>query len=529
VEQASPMEVEHRQREFRKYAIDDIAGIFGQLLLQLKQQQQPPRHHKNNGDNKEGGKQHGQISNNSSDNTLVIGDRQAENLVSCIECILLYGLKGGWYAKTTSFWGFIQDVAKANLESKPFQEDFKFAHSLYFDNDKDNVERGRAWVRQCLNARRLDLAIRIIAMTPRVVVRWVGQHSVWASSKDVGRLLKILKQMSSPKVKFELQMYHSVRYTWKIVDGFPTRVYCKPKPPPFPKGGRKALMSRKVAGQNRSATRGKAVSTKNSRKAEGVLASLFDDDDDDEKGGRRRRRRRQPKNQYQTTSKAAAAAGRGHSSSSTSGGGVVAAPNSPWIGYTDEASGCMYFYNTMTNESSWDEPEEGYTTHESAANEASPTFFTINAGVSPKGSLSVSDIYDESMTLSSGSAGGGGGGGGADDNNSERRQRSSSDLDVGAVPVKISGEGGSFFSSQQQKQQEQTVEGQKAKGGSAAAESTTTTPWVRFVDESSQCTYYFNAVTGETTWEEPPEGFLTDESALEWHRQSPALPETTRY
>jgi len=68
-----------------------------------------------------------------------------------------------------------------------------------------------------------------------------------------------------------------------------------------------------------------------------------------------------------------------------------------------------------------------------------------------------------------------------------------------------------------------------AKGGSAAAESTTTTPWVRFVDESSQCTYYFNAVTGETTWEEPPEGFLTDESALEWHRQSPALPETTRY
>eukprot|EP00466_Bigelowiella_natans_P021267 jgi/Bigna1/145439/aug1.99_g20147 len=181
------MEVEHRQREFRKYAIDDIAGIFGQLLLQLKQQQQPPRHHKNNGDNKEGGKQHGQISNNSSDNTLVIGDRQAENLVSCIECILLYGLKGGWYAKTTSFWGFIQDVAK-----------------------------------------------------------------VWASSKDVGRLLKILKQMSSPKVKFELQMYHSVRYTWKIVDGFPTRVYCKPKPPPFPKGGRKALMSRKVAGCDNS-------------------------------------------------------------------------------------------------------------------------------------------------------------------------------------------------------------------------------------------------------------------------------------
>lgn len=40
------------------------------------------------------------------------------------------------------------------------------------------------------------------------------------------------------------------------------------------------------------------------------------------------------------------------------------------------------------------------------------------------------------------------------------------------------------------------------------------TPWVRYFDENSGCEYYYNAMTGETSWEAPAH-YVTDESAMD--------------
>mmetsp|Transcript_3799 Transcript_3799/g.9009 ORF Transcript_3799/g.9009 Transcript_3799/m.9009 type:complete len:335 (+) Transcript_3799:133-1137(+) len=50
------------------------------------------------------------------------------------------------------------------------------------------------------------------------------------------------------------------------------------------------------------------------------------------------------------------------------------------------------------------------------------------------------------------------------------------------------------------------------------------TPWIRLYDEGTECMYYYNAETKESTWEEPPEGFLTDEAAAK-HDNLKALSE----
>ena len=65
-----------------------------------------------------------------------------ENFVSCIECLLLYGLKGR-RASRGSFWSFIVDCAKKNAYEKTFQDDVAFTKSLYFEGDKFEIQRGR--------------------------------------------------------------------------------------------------------------------------------------------------------------------------------------------------------------------------------------------------------------------------------------------------------------------------------------------------------------------------------------------------
>mmetsp|Transcript_33082 Transcript_33082/g.64488 ORF Transcript_33082/g.64488 Transcript_33082/m.64488 type:complete len:555 (+) Transcript_33082:39-1703(+) len=47
---------------------------------------------------------------------------------------------------------------------------------------------------------------------------------------------------------------------------------------------------------------------------------------------------------------------------------------------------------------------------------------------------------------------------------------------------------------------------------SGTLKSTIETPWIQFIDEETRAPYWFNGMTGETTWE-APENFVTDESA----------------
>jgi hypothetical protein len=125
-----------------------------------------------------------------------VGDKEAEDLVSCIECCLLFGMKGK-LANQGSFWGMILDCAKSNRSLKTFQDDVAFCKSLYIEDDQYNIERGqtspfpkknltshvsilnsphpsgRAWVRQCLNAGRLGLALRLLAVSTAVLNRWM--------------------------------------------------------------------------------------------------------------------------------------------------------------------------------------------------------------------------------------------------------------------------------------------------------------------------------------------------------------------
>ncbi|GAB5365270.1 hypothetical protein AAMO2058_001043100 [Amorphochlora amoebiformis] len=359
------MDGEAKKKAFAKFAVDDVAGVWKKLLSVDK--------------NKEG-KQKGKK---------LVGDMDAEDAVSCIECVLLFGLKGRLAARC-SFWSFIVDISKCRTDSKFFQVDVNFVKSLYFEDDRLNQKRGRAWIRQCLNAGRLDKAMGIISTTPKVLARWVRPYSVFASPVDTTRLIAILKACSSD-VRFEVQMHHHTRYTWKMVDGFPTRVYRKPRPPPAPRNEKPVSV---VVGRKRQ-------DQKYGGLAENVLKSLFGSNIPHKTKSVPRLNSREV--------------------------------SSPWIAYTDEETGCLYFYNALTDESSWDEPKEGYVTHESAA-DVKPTA------------------------------------------------------------------GFSFLTIRQSNTNEP---------------SHTPTPWIAYTDEESGCLYFYNTITDESSWEEPKEGYMTHESAVE--------------
>lgn len=428
-------EESRRRRDFRKYAVDDVAGVLEKLLKARE------------GKERKGTK---------------VGDKEAEDFVSCVECCLLYGLRGS-QARAGSFWGFILETAQANKRLKAFQDDVEFCKSLYFEDDPSGVERGRAWLRQCLNAGRVGFALRVLAVTPTVISRWTNAYSVWQSRENASRLLLHLKKASG--LSFELQMYHSVRYKWKIEDGFPTRVYCNPKPPPTPSGGQKP-QARSAQQQSKPAA---------AKRSGGLFSGLYD-----MVMGTQRAQPGKP---------------------------------TPWIAYTDESTGCMYFYNAATNQSTWEEPEQGYVTHESAAN-FSPGFITVGREGDSDGVVAQGDAKAAAAEAT-------------DDDDDGKNRAAEGDIktdvaaddasSVGALEVRItdpSGETKSASSTAGASTGAAAGGGQKATAGGTGA--TTRTAWIRFVDEDTKCTYYFNATTGETKWDEPVEGFLTDESALDW-------------
>mmetsp|Transcript_21936 Transcript_21936/g.32689 ORF Transcript_21936/g.32689 Transcript_21936/m.32689 type:complete len:296 (-) Transcript_21936:164-1051(-) len=244
------------------------------------------------------------LSKVSKDSKEVIDDYTAENIVSSFECILLFGLKGR-QASQGSFWKFIKDCAKHNQGEKVFCSDVSFASSLYFDDDANNIKRGRAWIRQLLNAQRAKQSFSVIAKSTDVIRRWTHVHSVLRSLRLTQRLLEIAKQVS--KFKFELQLHYKCRYHWKIIDGYPTRVYDK-------------------AGIAQRTKRNKELIVQSTIKAMSEMEI-----------GRERK-----------TSQ------------------IDVSATTPWVRFIDEDSKHAYYFNARTGATTWTEPKEGYLTDASA-------------------------------------------------------------------------------------------------------------------------------------------------------------------